>query len=391
MSRVASPTRLLLALLATVFACAPGAREVPTACDGTPIDRFKELEIVDDSVVDDARARNASAGPWSFRHAAEQMAPSTQDGGAFVHAWLDTWAAADPARGSALQAQIVCPWLRATSANACDATCSHCAAETLDLGKAPFRLVAISNRLDLGDNRDALSPAGEGRLVFAMTDGPADSPASLPVGVSVIFEYALRGGAPSSWARSWHALSGFAGFDDDYKHALEAVTGRFVDRDADGGSALSQARTNDGTFGPGRVFREFALNAATGALTPRGLRNTPRPELNGSATLRAFVADHAEDVRANLQVLPPDLRADAIDTDLLWVVDGVDEPTRKAFADGTCNGCHASEVPNLGGFHVSPFLRGTAKLSTFIHDPNDPSSDDLARREGVERARLCAE
>src|SRR4028118_1282180 len=62
----------------------------PPACSLAPIDAFKELVIVDEAVLNDARARNESAGPWSFRHAVEVMAPEGKPPSAFVFDGLRT-------------------------------------------------------------------------------------------------------------------------------------------------------------------------------------------------------------------------------------------------------------------------------------------------------------
>jgi hypothetical protein len=39
------------------------------------VDAFKELLVVHPTVINDARASNATGGPWSFRFLVEQMAP----------------------------------------------------------------------------------------------------------------------------------------------------------------------------------------------------------------------------------------------------------------------------------------------------------------------------
>jgi hypothetical protein len=379
-----------LALLATAGGGACSGGGAPRACDGTRIERFRELEIVDEAIVGDPRAKNAGAGPWSFRHAMEELAPSPIAAGGFVRGWLDAWSAADPERGAGLQARVVCPWLRATAGNGCDEACARCTASALDLDAAPFRLIAIANRIDLGRMPDARSPAGEGRLVFAVTDGPGDVDSAAALDATVILEYALPGGSPADWAGAWHALSAFDEPDDGYKQALAGVTEAFVRRSASGASALSQVRVQEAAFGPSRVFRELALDES-GALAPRGLRNTPRAALNDAADLRGFVTQNRSAVLADLHVLPAAMRADAIDGALVWTLGGVDEPLRKAFAEGTCNGCHVSEAASLDGFHVSPHALGVAKLSPFVNDPTRRGADDLARREEYVQALLCGE
>jgi hypothetical protein len=57
-----------------------------------------------------------------------------------------------------------------------------------------FRLLAVVNRIDLGWEPDAVSPAGEARLVFEAGSE-----------TMVIFEYAQTG-TRREWAERWHAL-----------------------------------------------------------------------------------------------------------------------------------------------------------------------------------------
>ena len=70
--------------------------------------------------------------------------------------------------------------------NQCEVACGSCAAYTLRPEAAPFRLIAVTNRTDLSVMPDRAADGGEGRLVFAITDGPGDdaSSPSLPVTVA---------------------------------------------------------------------------------------------------------------------------------------------------------------------------------------------------------------
>src|SRR5262249_36642294 len=133
-----------VALMAIVASCAS-----PSSMRDE--DRFKALVIVDDAVTSDPRARNDADGPWSFRHAALRLSPN--DPGALVLAWLNAW---EPERVDEIDQRVTCPWLHRTASNACDPTCGACAHRELDLAAAPFRLVAIANRMDLGVKPDAL-------------------------------------------------------------------------------------------------------------------------------------------------------------------------------------------------------------------------------------------
>lgn len=365
---LASSAVLGLALYAGEMGCTARAE---------PVDRFRELEIVDDAVVGDARARNDRSGPFSFRHLVVSLAGNDEDAAEIVG---DTVARL----GQDSERELLCPWLRESARNGCDESCSACGAHRLDLARAPFRLLAISNRVDLADKPDAASAAGELRFVFSVTHGPGDDPSSTARAMTVIVEYALPGTrTPSQWATAWHALGSLEG--EPYLEALEDIV-----RETTRGGALAQIRTNAAAGEPDPGMRELALNEE-GRFRPRALRNTPRSELVASEALATFLRDNEDAVRRDLHVLPEDMRAarvDARDRAAPAVpITAAPADVQRAFAAGTCNGCHAtSAVDDV--FHVSPFRSGRAKLSRFLHDPESPSADDLARRERDLRRRL---
>jgi len=296
-----------------------------------------------------------------------------------------------------MQTALVCPWLRSTPANGCDVACAHCTAKVLDLAQAPFRLVAIANRTDLRTRPNRTSPAGESRLVFALTRGPADDPASAPAPMSLIFEYALPDSkTPKEWVAAWHQLGTHPAFDEDYKKDLEVLTESFVKRDAapsrTNGSALSQVRTNESAFNWIWQLREFHLDPV-GSLRLAPTDNTPGESLNGSDVLRQFIMSNADAIKADQMVLPGSYAAGSANQFVVrWTFPGVDENIRVAFAKQTCNGCHSGENPPIDtAFHVSPFRAGVAKLSPFLNDPQDPSHDELTRRESVMSELLCGQ
>lgn len=374
-------------------------------------DPFKELMVVDPSVIDDARGRNATAGKWSFRHAVEAMSPQSVAPGRFVMDWLRVWIdqtdfRGNPidreARGPEMNRLVLCPWLKRTPANACDDTCTQCSGRELDLSLAPFRLLAIVNRMDLRDDVDATSRAGESRLVFAITDGPADDPASQPMPFTVAFEYALPDTRTmKEWAGAWHALAGHATFDDGYKAELEKLTEGFIGAGAApgraNGNAISQVRTNESALNWIWQLREFRLLDGGSRLGLGSTRNTPLETLNDSALLATWVSENAAAVKANRYAIPESLLGGSSNAFMFrWSVPNVDEATRTAFASQTCNGCHTGDGTTTGrlkdtAFHISPFASGTAKLSTFLWDPAHPGNDELSTRIKRHEAALCGE
>lgn len=363
---------LALAVTGTHVGCAERA---------DPVDRFRELEIVDESVVGDVRARNDAAGAFSFRNLVINLAGNEDDAADVV---FDTLRRLGPDT----EREVLCPWLRETPANACDATCSSCAAHRLDLSRAPLRLLAISNRVDLGDKPDAASPAGEVRFVYGVTHGPGDDPRSAPRAMTVIVEYALPDTrSPAAWASAWHALGSLEGAP--YLDALEGIA-----RETTRTGALAQIRTNAAAGEPDPGMRELAMNDE-GRFRPRALRNTPRPDLAASNTLATFLRDNEEAVRRDMHVLPENMRADWVDTRGASApqvpLSAAPADVQRAFAAGTCNGCHGGSNPVVDDvFHVSPFRSGRAKLSRFLHDPEPGADDDLSRRERDLRRRLAA-
>src|ERR1035441_7281259 len=191
-----------------------------TPCGGILVDRFKELTIVDDGVVADARSSNNADGAWSFRNVVENMAPTGTDPGNFVLSWFTEWRALVQVNGFNLNESIapqrdqmdpliVCPWAERTASNKCTADCTNvdwqstCTVQPpkLDLAVAPFKLLAIVNRMDLR-GQPQISKYGEARLVFGLTNGSADDPSSPMMPMTLIFEFDLPTTTPSveDWA-----------------------------------------------------------------------------------------------------------------------------------------------------------------------------------------------
>jgi len=319
-----------------LVACGPMTEDEPA---GVPsVEPFKELVVVDDAVMSDSAAQNAAGGPFSFRHVMERLAVS---GDGVTVAWLDQWAPASVVE------------------------------RRLELARAPFRLIAIANRIDLSE--------GEGRLVFAVTDGPGDDPRSPSLPLTVIFEFRLAGDR-TEWASLWHALGAHRDFDAGYIQSLAGVTERFV-RAED----LAQVRINDGAS-----MLEFHLDVGARRFVREGLRRTPPHSMDGSEELRRFVSAHQDDILADRYELPTSMLTSRIELGGSWNLPGIEEPLRRAFAGNTCDGCHGEEHPTTGGaFHVSPSERGTAKLSRFLFDPEHREDDELTRRAAV-LARLTS-
>ena len=400
---------LIISLGLTNQACSARDTAEPetTACAAAAveIDPFKEIIIVDEDVLADARSKNAAAGQWSFRYVMENMAASWVDPQQFVQKWLDGWETVpvfntfplnrpnEHPRQAVMREKVLCPWYKRTPANACNNDCSSCAANTLDLAQSPFRLLAIANRLDLREHV-ALRQSGEARLVFGLTEGAADDPASVPLPMTVIFEFALpQTRTTAEWATAWHQLGAFPAQDEPYRAALASLTDSFVKRgsrvDGVNESALGQVRTNESYLNWIWQQREFGINK-DGLLTMHATRNTPGESLNASSDLSTWVNANKDAIMKDRYELPASmLGASSNALSYTWTLPGVDLATRNAFARGTCNGCHTTEHPSVDtAFHVSPYRKGRAKLSPFMYDPTAASDDVRARTASMRRA-LC--
>jgi hypothetical protein len=354
------------------------------ACGGTTaVVANKELVVTDPTVLNDARASNATGGPWSFRFLIGQMAPVGSDPADFAAAWLSQFEIPNgTVNGFPVDVRTTSTvrsmW--PTTANG-----------KLDLSKAPFKLISIVNRMDLH-----AASNGEGRFVYALVDqnGFAQS-------MTVIFEYGLPAkdvntGATltrKSWASKFHAL-GTKAFGETYNAALQAVTDLFTRRNTSplkpGGNSINQVRSNEIVMGGPWQMREFLLNATGGPLALRlsttGM--TPADIAASSGTpenqaLASYINTSAALIHGAYASVPTSLIGGQSNESFSWTAFAVavDPVSRHDFAGQTCSGCHFSEVShpqtgaflNTGGFYqIAPFNDtspdGTARLAPFIRD-----------------------
>ena len=200
----------------------PPASPTPpaTSCPSGAVDRWKELLIVDPSVISSERANNAQPqAPWSFRTRLEQLAgPSAAD---LALGWLNQWrwvdsVAVTPGIPSAARVAVaprpsvdsvlLCPWLQLDPANGCSADCRSCTDRRLPLAQAPFRLVAVVNRQDLATGSACGRDGGELRFVYTAVNPRTGAP--LPFTVSFEYRVTLASKTRQGWAAGWRALGG---------------------------------------------------------------------------------------------------------------------------------------------------------------------------------------
>ncbi len=366
---------------------------------GTPcsVRARKELEIHDLSVVEDPK-RTGPGGAWTFGQLMREMAPSPDLAPDMVEKLLSTWLTDQRVGGftvaarPSMQNTILGPFPRTKDGR-------------LDLDRAPFRLLAIVNRIDLAD--PSKNSAGEGRFAFGLLD-----PFGNPLQMTMIVEYNIpaTGAADvTALANAWHGLSNLPFPSEQYNSALQAITDSFTKRGAApgrvNGSALGQLRSNDFfTLGEWE-FREFHLSAGTGMFAPASPAQTPDVSLNGTDALARFINGNLDAVMSETFSVPETFdgqpfAAGSLITDFfVWQAPGVDPEARHRFARNTCNGCHTSpQETNVNVFQLTPRFRGQeSQLSPFLTGTQvfDPFANvqrnfnELGRRARKLHAVIC--
>lgn len=329
---------------------------------------IRALSVVEDPVrttwSGNPNPPNPSEGAWHFGRLMTAMA-GPNDPEQFVRTWLQEWSAPRTVNGFVvpardIDAQVVNPWLAASGGT------------RLDLSRAPFRLLAIVNRIDLRDLSQG--SAGEGRFVFGVLGA-----GGAPLQFTVILEYNLPATTPAqvrAWADDFHALSALPLGSPQYNQALEAITNRFAGRNVapsrPNGSSINQVRSNEIALAAPWELREFKLTTA-GQLRQVTVAQTPDLSLNDSQTLANFINANTSALLAGTHVVPatfngaPFLGGSSItQPQTFWRAPGVNPEARFQFSVNTCSGCHAGET-GTPFLHISPRGPGqVAQLSSFL-------------------------
>lgn len=367
----------------------------------------------------------ASTGPTSIATDAE-----VSD---FVKNWLEIWLSNETVNGSEVRSRtlmdeyVIAPWLfRSQMAGA--------PTGQLKMEFAPFRLVAIVNRLDLRGNMGySLSDAGEGRFIYQIIpsscyrdefpDGPFEGPDGA---LHVILEYGINKKSCSSikaYAREWADLSTMIPGTDAYNSALENITNQFTQSGTNPArtnqSSLNQIRTNENGLTLPWELREFKLSES-GELNMVPVKMEPIKIFNGHSenTLAPEVIRFAAYVNSNsinivnnnyevpLQIsvtqgvptpVRPFLAGSSINLGSSGGInhwDGSSNPgpayitnneARHIFSLNTCSGCHGRETNTTSFIHLgSGFLTGITVSDAANRPSGSPTTrtfNDLARRE----------
>jgi hypothetical protein len=374
------------------------------------INEGKSLMITDPKVVTDPRRTfdpctktGTPMGKWTFGRLMKEMANQPLTGvnpSNFVRKWLNEWVTNQSINGFTVQNRaagitnlILTPWE------------TQSGGPKLDLAKAPFKLVAIVNRVDLRTNPvygGSGGNAGEARFVFG-----AVGPNCQMLPFTVIFEYGVpKKGCPAVklWGQQWANLSLLPLGSPAYLAALEAITDQFSLANANpakpNGSALNQLRTNEIALKRPWELREFVIMASH-QLEEDTVKQTPDLTRNNMPPTAAFINLNTATILANNYTVPltfpgatPFRGGSALTPSggaggTHWNAPGIANlGARHIFSLNTCNGCHAGETATRF-LHVDPQV-SPAGLSGFLTGETIPDVvqgaavmhhfDDLARR-----------
>jgi hypothetical protein len=394
----------------------------------------RSLMITDPNVIHDPTRTfdvctgvGTKMGKWTFGYLMTQMANQAATGqapAAFTRDWLHQWEVAQnvntftiPARPQ-IRPIIIDPWPTMFVS-----PWFPFGPRQLDLRQAPFRLLAIVNRVDLRQNLVyGGGSAGEGRFVFEAIDrrpsAPGGPPGCRSLPFTVIFEYGIHKNScieARDWGQQWYNLRTLAPNTVAYRNALENITEQFVRANANPSqtpnrSALSQLRTNEIALASPWELREFRFGTS-GLLTSVTTKKEPDQGLLNTDRLVAWINANNAAVAHGTHSVPltfPDgtpflgSRAPVANPSVFWDR-GASLPTptfadlpappaitvRQQFSLGTCSGCHAGET-GTQFTHVKPASMQPPALSGFltgisVPDPEAPHTpsrtyNDLAAR-----------
>ncbi|MBC7888464.1 MAG: hypothetical protein H7Z13_11295 [Ferruginibacter sp.] len=404
-----------------------------------PVLNDRSLMITDLKVVEDpTRTFNPCTGAgnpngsWTFGKLMTDMANTPATGVSaqnFAKAWLDKWMNVQTVNGDIIAARInifnrlIVPWIIKSNPGIPPAsiTIANWKTKTIQLKFAPFRLLAIVNRVDLrGNSGYGISNAGEGRFVFGAL-GSNCLPLNAPGKFTVIFEYAVPKNTCATlntYAQQWMDLKTKVPGSAAYNNALQAITDQFAAAGAGGnkpnGSSLNQLRTNELAIGNPWELREFKINAVSHTFTevtvaqePAKIFNRrafPAASLANQTILAKYVNTNEGDILNNSYTVPASFsgvnflggKAHTETPGHFWDASVTTGPAfitnnnaRHIFSLNTCSGCHGGEgkttIGNLindpaGVFHnaflqIAPQPFGVkATLAAFL--TGDPSQAD---------------
>jgi hypothetical protein len=437
------------------------ASAAATKIDPRGIIAERTLLITDPAVVDDkdrtldpckAKATDSVDGKeWSFGFLVKQAAKGKVSASVFATNWLRDWSAPELSINNDLVrplgagltkrkvgGEVLRQWRCASGIGACCGIMAtdpdtndiipttrrfmqcekEAATKELSMAKAPFRLLAIVNRVDLRGNMffDSKLGGGELRFVFSVLDlerkdtmgacagfesieserlaldpGQSPLPGTNTGQNTVILEYKVVRKDQTdvkAWAQKWYGgLNSQSPTSGTFRDNLQNITDIVTKA---GATTLLRIRTNESPNGMQWQLREFeptssGPRAATIKRTPAkqfltqsGAETSPEAVLLGK-----YIRDNQAAVNDQTHTVPltvsrrPFLGAEATHdgngvlngwwrANFLATESQALKETRHLFSVNTCNGCHSQETGTTFA-HVMPRLyKQRSFLSSFL-------------------------
>jgi hypothetical protein len=344
-------------------------------------------------------------GVWAFPRLVSEMANSGSTGispSDFLKKWLESWL-----NDVTVNADVIAKRIQI---NSIINTWSNASGGSFDIKFAPFKLIAIVNRVDLrGNSGYGFSNPGEGRFVFCAVNCNDNALSVLrnPAPFMVIFEYGIPKKSCAqlkAFAKEWVDLSAMTLGTVTYNNALEKITNQFTMANTSpskpNGSSINQIRTNELAIGAPWELREFNVDSATHLLKNVTVKQEPQVRFNKQqpaqvpadvAIMANFVNTNTANVEANTYTIEaieagkPFLagKAHTLNPSTYhWNGSTAAGPefitsdsARFILSLNTCSGCHGGEA-NTGNFmHVAPAgITGTPALLSGFLKGNPPLS-----------------
>jgi hypothetical protein len=409
--------------------------DIVRALPPDPLLKDHSLMINNLSVVEDnTRTFNPCTGAgnpngaWTFGKLMADNANTPVSGVSvedFTRNWLDSWMNDVTVNGDLIQARtgifnrIIQPWLVKSGSPLASITTANWKTKPIDMKFAPFKLLAIVNRLDLrGSSGYGFSDAGEGRFVFGVLTSSCTALTG-PGGFTVIFEFGInKRSCPAvhAFAQQWYNLKNMA-FGTAFNDSLQKITDQFAGANTNpskaNGSSLNQLRTDEFALGgPVWELREFNIDATSHLLKSVTVKQEPQEKYNARvagatpaniqiladyATANTVALAHKPSPnhtvpepfggvsflagKAHTQFPPNGLLvgdghywdAGTISGSLNFIADA---EARWGLSVSTCSGCHGGET-NTFFTHVNPVGIGAiAGLSQFLTGDGGTANPD---------------
>jgi hypothetical protein len=427
----------------------PGLPVALNLCRPRPVSTTQawghSLFITDPAVIQDTArtwdpctGAGTKGGVWTFSHFMKEMSiGSSLSPSDFVKSWLSLWLNTYVVNGDVVAArttmfnQVILPWATASGVTATLVTDgfgqkSVTLSGPLDLDIAPFRLVSIVNRVDLGGGGGGYASAaglpkdaGELRFIFDVVQpSPWGAGTEASCGkkrFTTIFEYGVPGtgcAAAVAWAKQWTQLLSppYLGFTPAYRAKLQTMTESVVLNGMaplkGNKNAINQIRTNELPLGTSWELREFTLSTenpsapVNGPLRTHTVARTPNDGVFSAAGADPAINSFVATVAATQVVLPvsnpnqcalkptydvpfllgiqPFRGGNSLVPPTHWRANSVTLAStpdlicaRHQVSLNTCNGCHQREsgnsLPgNLSFTHIDPLSSIPVTLSKFL-------------------------